>query len=200
MCSIFLSTNLESFKDLINLNQSRGKFSYSYSIFKDGKFKIIRKDFGLFDTSVLENAPIHIGHCQAPTGGMIKDKNKIHPAEIQNHYLFHNGIVLPRYLQDSGYEGWDTYFILHQLFKNGFDSLNHIQGSFACVFVKNTDIYFFRNSLCNLYIKNKEYISLSSVPFPDAELIEKEKIFSLEENKIFNISSFKDKNIIYYEK
>jgi hypothetical protein len=203
MCSLFFSNSKSKFIELIDLNQSRGKFSYSYSGIKNKKFQLIKKDFGMFDKSlVIEDLDLYVGHCQAPTNGLERNIFRIHPAQINNQFLYHNGILKPEFLKESSidYQGWDTFY-LNYLLLQGFFELDRVDGSFACFLIKNDIFYFFRNSLCPLYILDKDsIISGSSVKFQELSLIESGWIYeiNIQEYKINKYEQFTDNQKVYH--
>lgn len=176
MCGIFFSTNKDKFIELKILNQSRGKFAYSYFGINENLDYKFWKNFGVFDERYVDDRNIiHIGHCQAPTGGLIQDEGRIHPAKLKGNYLFHNGII-----NTFRSEEWDTMFFLKLLNDDFKKTLNEIEGSFSCIFITNDkNIVFFRNSLCPLfYFSNyDDGFHLSSVSFKNSKPLPYGKVF-----------------------
>ena len=166
MCSIFGSFDKDVIKKLLKLNQFRGNFSYSIT---QGD-KVV-KDFGPFDTDRLDefnDEDYIICHVQAPTGGMIKDRDRIHPTEDVNSKLWHNGLLKPKgikYLQEDLDETitFDTKLLHKHLLKSNFTRLSAIEGLFSCVFQYANEIFLFRTKHGKLYIN--EDLSISSVRF-----------------------------------
>ena len=97
MCSIIGSFSKEKFKELVELNQHRGDFSYSLLVLDPISSKALQKKqgFGKFPVDIIDDAmdnKYYLGHTQAPTNGLIEDSSKIHPATMYKNYetyLFH---------------------------------------------------------------------------------------------------------------
>lgn len=195
MCGIFASFNLEKFKELIELNQSRGSFSYSFTMYNITTFETnIFKDFGLFDFNIFPKNDIesiyYIGHVQAPTGGLIKDYNRIHPSILNSTYLYHNGILKDNIINKLKQEykinnSWDTNLLHHILYNKNIELLNYVDGSFGCLFINNNIIRIFRNDLINLFVD--EYFNISSQSFDNS--------VNINSNIIYNLN-FKDQHYI----
>ena len=82
MCSIIASFKKEKLEALVDLNQFRGNFSFSYLELETGEST---KQFGRYNKDVIvNNQNYKISHLQAPTGGLIQDINRIHPTMINN--------------------------------------------------------------------------------------------------------------------
>jgi glutamine phosphoribosylpyrophosphate amidotransferase len=204
MCSIIVSRNETKFSELIDLNQSRGKFSYSYCRILDSSdvrnYELI-KDWGLFDKTKISPAVIHIGHTQAPTGGLIYDKNRIHPAQKNNSLLYHNGILKSSYIKflQTRYkttESWDTALLLQRLEDIGFDALSEIDGSFACVYIRDGKILVFRNEIAPLFYEEKTG-SISSIKFDSSFPLEPNIVFKYEFGNLTPLITFQTKNNPY---
>lgn len=166
MCSIFGSFDKDVIKELLKLNQFRGNFSYSIT---QGDNTV--KDFGPFNTDRLDefnDEDYIICHVQSPTGGMIEDRDRIHPTEDVNSKLWHNGLLKAngiRYLQKDLDETitFDTKLLHKHLIKSNFTRLSEIEGLFACVFQYANEIFLFRTKHGKLYIDDD--LSISSVRF-----------------------------------
>ena len=207
MCGIIASFNLDKFKELILLNQKRGSFSYSFTMYNIITKEVnIFKDFGPFDFKVfpkVNNSNIYyIGHIQAPTGGLIKKTDRIHPSSFSDTFLYHNGILKPETIETLKTQlnidsDWDTYLLHMNLLKNGWVGLNHIDGSFGCLYV-NQDVYAFTNDLINLYVD--EHFNLSSVYFKNSVRLNPNCVYKF----VFNdfhyeiIDAFKTKHNPYF--
>ena len=190
MCSIVGSFDKDSFENLVDLNQFRGNFSYSFSIYdiNEKRVKEQTKGFGQFDKSLIKNAIskphiYYIGHLQAPTGGLLKDENRIHPTIIGNSMLWHNGILTPRgikYLQKnlSTDEIFDTK-LLHQaiLSSEYIKLLSNTEGLFSCLFY-DRDLYVFRTKHGKLFIDNN--MSISSERFDNSKCINYDTFYHLD--------------------
>lgn len=157
MCSIYISKYLDDFISLRDFCDFRGNFSYSVMTVKDNLFTL-NKSFNKINNIV--ESDFYIGHSQAPTSGMIKDENRIHPCNDNNSYLYHNGIIKKSFLEKYSSEKWDTKVLFNLLQDFGFDILSEIDGSFACVYIRDSNIYIFRNKLCTLYYNENNICSV----------------------------------------
>lgn len=195
MCSIVASKKNDTINDLIKINQFRGNFSYSFTSL-DANNNIINqeKEFGLFSSSKPIEASFYIAHVQAPTGGLIKDYNRIHPTQINNTYLWHNGIIVPkgiRFIQSkiNTDETFDTRLLHLALDTFGFDILNEIEGLFACLYIKENNIFIFRTKHAKLYIDDD--MNISSERFNNSKCINYDTIYKVNENNLEVFGSFK---------
>lgn len=187
MCSIIASYDSTKLKKLIKLNQFRGNFSYSYTtINKHNKPTSQLKTFGEFNNHIVNsNTEYKIAHVQAPTGGMIKDENRIHPVtnKIDNtNMLWHNGLLTPRgikFLQDKleTEEIFDTKLLFDAINKFGFNILSEIEGLFSCLYIINGTIFIFRTKHGKLYID--EDMNISSERFEGSKCINSDIIYEI---------------------
>lgn len=194
MCSIIGSFNKEKVKELVKLNQHRGNFSYSISVYNVCENKIIYsyKDFGEFNVNKF-NSILHtpnnyyICHIQAPTGGMLKDYNRIHPVKYNNTYLWHNGILK---LKDRTL--FDTKYLTNILSKKGFNGLSDIEGLFSCVYY-NKGLYMFRTKHGKLYIDKD--MNVSSEKFENSKCINFDTVYkvNLKNKEVIIVNEFKTK-------
>ena len=190
MCSIIVSTNAEKTKELIDLNQHRGSFSFSSTEFDDK----IRPDsqvkgFGEYAGPVTDQ--LQVCHVQAPTGGMIQDANRIHPTQIRDTMLWHNGLITPRgirYLQEKlqSDETFDTKLLHQALDQFGFEILSEIEGLFSCVYY-NKELFMFRTRHGKLYTHNGD---VSSERFENSRCINADTVYRL---NLEEIAKFKTK-------
>lgn len=210
MCGICASLNKDKFIELMKLNSYRGNFSYSVMIF-DYTYKRIlylNKSLSEFDENIIKDLNYenvyYIGHQQSPTGGLIKDYERIHPSILNNDcntsYLYHNGLLKTDYLRKFNYESkWDTELI-HKFVRNGdFNQLGNIQGSFSCLFIdKDKNIKLFRNALSPMFIDKN--LNISSVKFKGCEKTKYNRIYDIDfENKSLNEGLiFDNKELIYF--
>lgn len=194
MCSIFGSKDYRTFLKTAHSNQYRGSFSYSVSIFKtNGDFEVVERDFGYFnDMKVPKSKDIqyYLGHVQAPTGGLIKTKDRIHPAEENGNYLFHNGILKKSWCDSSWFKnGWDTNVLLSTLnytcefnldkSTNLSNILSTVDGSFGCVYISLGKIYLFTTDIITIFINDN--CDLSSIKTKTIKTrIEPNTIFELD--------------------
>ncbi|MFW6219584.1 MAG: hypothetical protein ACOC33_01945 [bacterium] len=206
MCGIIGSFNIHKFNELIKLNEYRGSFAYSFcSIDPDLHTFNIIKDFGKFNNDLLKNTSnlYHVGHIQAPTGGLIKDVKRIHPSNIHNTYLFHNGILKKSTIDKLQKEfntdnNWDTHLLHMALNKYKFNILNHIDGSFGCLYINNFNIYLFSNDLINIFMDDS--LSISSVKFKNSFKIKNNSVYKIDltTNTYEIIDTFNTINNPYY--
>ena len=197
MCSIIGSFDIEILKRLILLNQHRGNFSYSITGINKSETK---REFGELDPNSLsgmDGNDYYLCHVQAPTGGLIKDENRIHPVKHEDSLLWHNGI-----LTDSGIkrlqvetestETFDTYLMVKALDKYGLDILNDIEGLFSCVWKNKDGKYLvFRTKHGKLYVD--ENLSISSERFEGSKCINFDTVYEIDwENRVLKpIANFK---------
>lgn len=208
MCSIVGSFSKVIFKNLIELNQNRGSFSYSFLVLNPATLNTesLIQNFGKFDTSVVDSAEpgLFFGHCQAPTGGLIEDPNRIHPAKIGDKFLFHNGIIKQKDVtrlqkEHNTDEGWDSKLMIMEINKKGLmETLNTIDGSFACVYKENNNIFIFRSQAGTLFVD--ENLNISSTKFNNAQRIKHDTVFKLNLiNKSLDVFDiFKSKSSPYF--
>lgn len=199
MCSIIGSFSKTKIKELIELNQYRGNFSYSISLLDINTNKIVEqvKEFGSFNYDILDKCYTskeiyYICHVQSPTSGLIRDYSRIHPTNIKESFLWHNGIITPKgmiYLQEHDYNkntSFDTLALNQQLYNRQFKELNYIEGLFSCLYL-DTDIYMFRSKHGKLYIDKD--LNISSERFINSKCINYDTIYKV---------NFKEKNIIIH--
>lgn len=170
MCSIIASFDKNKIKELAALNSYRGQHSYSITVFERHTFDVIyqSKGFGplIVDNHnfVAEGAYI-VAHQQAPTTDN-KDIDSIHPAQIEHHMLWHNGIIKNKSVKElqqrlKSNTTWDTKLILQQLIS--IDNVDNIDGTFSCVWFNGTNLIAFRNDISPLFIDSK--LNISSTKF-----------------------------------
>lgn len=202
MCSIIGSFDKGKFKKLVNLNQFRGNFSYSISLFdiKLQEITYTSKSFGSFDFDKLNRLDTKncyiIGHVQAPTGGMIQDVNRIHPTEIQGSKLWHNGIITPRGIKELKktftFSDFDTELLHYGVYTHGYEELSNIEGLFSCLYYNKT-FKIFRTKHGKLYVDDD--LNLSSERFEGSKCINYDTVYELHmvDKKINKIDEFKTK-------
>ena len=189
MCSIISSFKKETLEKLVDLNQFRGNFSYSYLEFETNE---LTKQFGQYCKSVINNnLNYKISHLQAPTGGLIQDIDRIHPTNINDSKLYHNGIITSRgikYLQSklNSTETFDTWLLHKSIDEFGFEILSEIEGLFSCLYIKDGKIFIFRTRHGKLYID--EEMSISSERFENSKCINYDTVYEVDIiNKNVNI-------------
>lgn len=207
MCSIIGSFDKQTLCDLVDINQHRGNFSFSYTQMTENGLTPIHKEFGQYDYFAINdnNGNYNISHLQAPTGGLVQDKDRIHPTQINDTYLYHNGIITPRgmkYMQNYNNQGltetFDTKLLHNHIYNFGLSELSNIEGLFACVYIMGNTIYLFRSKHAKLYIDDK--LSISSERFTNSKCINYDTIYelNLQNNSLAEVGYFTTKryNII----
>lgn len=202
MCSIIGSYNKDTFLELLKLNEYRGSFSHSLMVLsKDNT--IINKALGPFNKSLLDgvnDGNYMLAHCQAPTNGLVKDIDRVHPCSIGDMHMLHNGIIKAGDVAkinnqiNSNYT-WDTQALCMYI-KDDFDKLSNIEGSFACACVKDNKLYIFRNAISPLYIDSIG--NISSTKFVNSVMIEHNTIFLMQDGVFVEHSKFNNTHNPYY--
>jgi hypothetical protein len=201
MCGISGSFGLNKLLELININNTRGTFSFSLMVFntETKTVEAIYKGFDDFRSDVINsfiklNRPefYYISHSQAPTStdiGLTKNVNRIHPASNNNHFLYHNGIIKTNCIKElqrslNSNEEWDTKLLLDSI-NSDYTKLESINGSFACVEIKNT-VNIFRNESSILYYDDD--LNISSINHnSEMEELPPNTVFKLDfKSKIIN--------------
>jgi hypothetical protein len=198
MCSIIGAFKKEKLKELININQYRGNFSFSYTEVDKNGPSIQVKGWGKFPEKIITNSPLYkIAHVQAPTGGLKKEFSRIHPTQVENTFLWHNGILtrkginfLQRQLGTS--EDFDTLLLHKAIYNFGFSILSEIEGLFSCIYLNNNKIFLFRTKHGKLYIDDEK--NISSERFENSKCINYDTIYDINMDKI---DTFKTKRFSY---
>jgi hypothetical protein len=182
MCAIFGSKDKEKFLELAELNQYRGNFAHSITVFQTGALKhyrdaetfkhiITNRGYDEFEDSItmahdeVLTITYYLGHVQAPT----TDSTDTHPSDINGDLLWHNGIIkdyqVQEWKQDYGVLDWDTELLHRHILLGG--KLDDVDGTFSCARYDKEHIYLFRNEISPLfYDKN---LNISSTKFEDSE-------------------------------
>lgn len=202
MCSIIGSYSQSKIEELANLNSYRGQHSHSIFVFDYGVLRYRHKQLGALDLGMhsLPNGYIVV-HQQAPTTDG-KDINSVHPAEINDHLLWHNGIIktgeinrLREELRDDS--KWDTKLLLNHLIR--YENVNDIDGTFSCLWYNGKRLFLFRNEISPMFYDNDG--NISSTKFNDSKSLEPNKIWLFEpSNSRFDrsIASFETVENPYY--
>ena len=199
MCSIIGGFESEKVKELIELNQFRGNFSYSYTEFNEELGLVFQaKGFDEFPLGIISKDYYKICHVQAPTGGLLKDHKRIHPVMNKNDMLWHNGLLTPKgtsFLQQklNTTEEFDTKLLFDALQKYSFDILNDIEGLFSCLYIKDNRMYLFRTKHGKIYIDDN--MNISSERFENSKCINADTIYEvdLKNKNLIEIDRFKTK-------
>lgn len=203
MCSIMASFSAEKLKELVDINQFRGNFSFSYTEVDEKNRPVVQvKSFGEFNKDIISPNNYKIAHVQAPTGGLVKDEARIHPVEDNGSMLWHNGLIVPRgikYLQEllGTDETFDTRLLHRAILVHGFDILNDIEGLFSCLLIRNGNIFIFRTKHGKLYVD--EDMNISSERFDGSKCINSDTIYNIDvsEKDITVTGAFKTKRFNY---
>ena len=209
MCSIIGSFSPGKFKQLVALNQSRGQFSFSFMLLNPHTCSVIslHQDFGTFQIDLIDKVPKGVyllGHTQAPTNGLIRDKNRIHPATCNLAFLFHNGIIkqkdikrLQSVLKTS--EEWDSQLMLYDMIQTGLvESLNTVDGSFSCVYSDSKQLRLFRSAAGVLFVDDD--LNISSTYFEGSTRLKKDVVFIVDfiKQKLVEEITFKSMSNPYF--
>lgn len=168
MCAIVGSFNKDTFLELIDINSKRGSFSYSFTLIdNDYKIHYAVKEFGEFNKELVKHhrdGMYMIAHIQAPTGGLVKDYKRIHPAHDSKSHLWHNGILKDVYIKELQDKfntdiSWDTELLLMNR-----DNLDEVNGTFSCLELsENKFMKLYRNSDSPMFMDDD--LSISSTKF-----------------------------------
>ena len=166
MCSIIGSFSKAKIIELAGLNKYRGTFSHSISLYDPEERAIfyIQRTFGElnYDQIEIPDNMYCIVHQQAPTGEDKSEAN-IHPAETNEHLLWHNGILkdytIERLNNRFGLTKWDSQLLLQKMIADRLP--DDIDGSFSCLYYNPLErgLFLFRNALAPMFIDNQMNIS-----------------------------------------
>jgi asparagine synthetase B (glutamine-hydrolysing) len=199
MCSIIGSFHKDKIHELIELNAYRGQHSWSISYYDCiwDYMKSIKRGMGEIPKDLI-NIGLNeycIVHMQAPTTSN-KDLDTVHPAEIDESHLWHNGIIKAEWVNAREKGAWDTHLILKQYLDT--KDLNDIDGTFACLMHDRDRLYLFRNEISPLFID--KYSNISSTKFEDSHMISPNKLFRFTpgDATLKEVGSFNTVNNPYY--
>lgn len=215
MCGIFLGPWRQNFKELLDANERRGSFSWSFTrvmqILDDMWCIKTERGFGNMPSEIvttLTEFDSFIGHVQAPTGGLIEDENRIHPAEDGPYRLWHNGVLKAGYIEQlqkefNTDETWDTKLLLTSLIADEKKALQETDGSFACVYMKVGEwIKIFRNPTAPFYYGQSDTrLMLSSVKTARCSIeLESNRMYSIAPNewRLTRHRKFRNRNNPFY--
>ncbi len=208
MCGISASFDIRKLKDLMDVNNARGQFSFSLMVIDTLTNQIIGQHKSFMDNRkhILnyyknvdnEENLYYISHSQAPTSdtGLNMQFDRIHPATFKQSHLYHNGII-----KDFGIDilqkttmdytnTWDTSLLLKSICKTNLDILNYLSGSFACVLINLDGLFVFRNKSSILYYDDDLNISSSNF---NGEMIE------LDSNQVFKLDLEASRLVKHYQ-
>ena len=192
MCSIIGSFDKEKIKELININLYRGNFTFSITEINNSNIIVVTKVFTSISDSYIDNIKFntnsyYIIHIQAPTNSCGLNESNIHPAYYKKYgnCIWHNGIILQKdmdYLSNKYFNNekytWDTKLLLDLLSEYSFKVLNNVEGSFACIYYHDKNLYMFRTTSSPLYIDDK--LNISSTQFNNSKMIDSGIVFKLD--------------------
>ena len=218
MCSIVGSKYPNRVLELIKENSYRGEFSYSFTLIDTELNLHTIRDFGSFNKEMFLkkcseiNSIYIICHCQAPTGGLVKDFNRIHPIVSGKYRLLHNGILKQKWvdawkLNSPSNTDFDTFQFVNYLEDSLEerpleDALYSVDGSYACVLMTENDFpVVFRNDSSVLHFKQTNTdIELSSHKVDGFEPLKPYTInvVNLRAYTLEQIGNFKSVNMPFY--
>lgn len=203
MCGIFCSFQKEEIEFLAGKNSYRGSHSFSILSFHENQINCT-KQLGKFNIDLVAEEGYKICHIQAPTTSS-KSAEFIHPAQIENNYLWHNGIIkhfdcLRLNRKQNNNIHWDTHLLLLELLdeENRLNNLSEINGSFACVFLRENQVFFFRNILSPLFYGKSTFSSVKTSLTPKIIPSEKFLRFDFSKNELIGEGKFLTKEQPYY--
>lgn len=173
MCSIIGSFDKDTIVGLCELNAYRGQHSHSISYYNviTNEFDQIIKKLGPINYNDInpEDNEYIIIHMQAPTTDA-KDINTIHPAQIDEDVLWHNGIIKAKEIESLKKKygvtsEWDTYILLKHMMSEG--TPEGIDGTFSCLWYDSYRLYLFRNEISPMFIDSD--MNISSTKFANSE-------------------------------
>lgn len=200
MCAIVGSFDKNKLIELIELNSYRGSHSYSFATYDSVGHLVIRKQgLGAINYDDIEIAPGYyaVVHVQAPTTDS-KSTDSIHPAvslidrtfvkdkhttyKWPDTCLWHNGIIkddcVKKLQQEQNTKvSWDTSLLLDEV-DRGWRNLNHIDGSFSCLYYNNGRLYLFRNDISPMFYD--EHLNISSTKFEGSVATEANKVWAVD--------------------
>lgn len=168
MCSIIGSFSKDKIVELAMRNAYRGQHSHSITYYNPyrAEIKSVTRGLGPLHIDNINIPKDHycIVHQQAPTTSLKDDT--IHPAQIGNQLLWHNGIVKTEHIKKMQKElfcshNWDTYLILRQL--KDLDTPEGIDGTFACLWYDDAGLTVFRNEISPLFYDSDFNLSSTKV-------------------------------------
>jgi len=212
MCAIFGSKDKDKFLELAELNQYRGNYAYSTTVFQNGMFQhyhdserllhiMTTGGKGEFKDSVqMSEEPYkityYLGHVQAPT----TDSEDTHPSNIDGDLLWHNGIIkdyqVQEWKEELGNRDWDTELLHRHLILGG--KLDNVDGTFSCARYSKDKLFLFRNEISPLFYDDE--LNISSTKFDDSHETESGVMYQVNfvNNSLEPLSRFETKENPYY--
>lgn len=196
MCGIFASFSKERLAKLAELNSYRGSKAFSISHYDPSGMGVVDvyRSEGTFNVDVAVEGSgrvildefFKICHVQAPTSGADASAS-IHPAQsmVEARTLWHNGIIKASDVERlqakwETNQKWDTKLLMQELEDEGYtsDNLSEINGSFACVYVRDDKLFVFRNEISPLFFNDD--MDFSSVKFPGSMSVPPNIVFRVD--------------------
>ena len=212
MCAIFGSKDKDKFLELAELNQYRGNFAHSTTVFQTGLFQhypdaervvhvTTNTGEGEFKDSITMSeeeykTTYYLGHVQAPT----TDSVETHPSNINGDLLWHNGIIkdyqVQEWKQELGNRDWDTELLHRHLVLGG--DLYNVDGTFSCARYTKDNIFLFRNEISPLFYDDD--MNISSTKFDDSLETESGVMYLMDlvKNNLEPMFRFETKENPYY--
>ena len=212
MCAIFGSKDKDKFLELAELNQYRGNFAHSTTVFQTGLFQhypdaervvhvTTNTGEGEFKDSITMSeaeykTTYYLGHVQAPT----TDSVETHPSNINGDLLWHNGIIkdyqVQEWKQELGNRDWDTELLHRHLVLGG--DLDNVDGTFSCARYTKDNIFLFRNEISPLFYDDD--MNISSTKFDDSLETESGVMYLMDlvKNNLEPMFRFETKENPYY--
>lgn len=190
MCSIIASFKVDKIKELAALNAYRGQHSHSIYVFEKYNNVVLYKHRATGPLNIDEhNLPdgYIICHQQAPTTE--NKNNSIHPAQLKDELLWHNGILKEKTISElqTKYDSnvtWDTKLLLLHIINN--KKPDNIDGTFSCIYYNGKKLHMFRNEISPLFYDKD--LNISSTKFENSISVEPNKVLELSLNLSYNIS------------
>jgi glucosamine 6-phosphate synthetase-like amidotransferase/phosphosugar isomerase protein len=220
MCGIYGSTNYNRFKELHELNVTRGNFATGHLfINSNGEYEIERfpgeNNYHKYPTTEqVGQYDMYMGHTQSPTGSVRDfDFSTSHPFENNNWVVAHNGVInnyrelittyLPEWRCDvdsSIITALLNYLCQDKTIKGNHElmenivrtTLDKISGTYA-VFIYdklNRDTYIARSG-STLYF-DRDHLEFSSVDSDNLEQLPQYELFKSRDQRYEHVSSLKN--------
>ena len=185
MCAIFSANSKKEFRDLYELNRTRGDFSYGgMYIWNDKRFVIDKQKGEALSSNIPDDADLYIGHTRAPTATTGQfNWNNTHPFIYGDHIVAHNGII-SNCIELAFYKKIEVDselipFTLQASTQGYADGLQKLRGTFAIwdYNIRHEELIIARSA--NPIWLHPDTNSFSSIEFPESFLIEEGKVYLL---------------------
>lgn len=185
MCGIVVAKDLDTFRALCRLNESRGDYSFGSLYLNDQGYLLQRKAGTLGAARYLNSAEfdIYLGHNRAPTSNVTCfDPNNAHPFVYGDWIVAHNGII--RNFQDLQELHGTKFEVDSNIIPFLLAQDNNIMGAFAQLvgtfgcWIYNTRtqaVYIYRST--NSLFYSQERNAVSSFQFRDSIMMKDNTLF-----------------------